>query len=522
MRSDPIAPNGAVLEAEEAKAGTGIPKEDWAQVEERTRLRLDILHRTNEALQEERDQAQQALEMARVLVLEAAPQGWIVYANRSFAALTGRGEEALRGQDLLTLLFPGYDRDRGKEAIRRSLEGGVSGPILGLTVTGPGKPVKVEWWVGPVYDRRAQVKSILWVGRRVGDEGEDPEVRTEEDRQAAFAFMEAGSRPSGPERAEFHPEEDRSSRLDLKLAASFQGITEALIDLIESRDAYTAGHSKRVAELAVSLGREMGLGQEALTGLRVCALLHDVGKSVLSSDILNKAGEVSATELALIREHPTTAYHSLRRIPFPWPVAEVVAQHHEHLDGTGYPKGLKGDQIHPWARILAVADVVDAIKNHRPYRPKLGLADVKMELHEGRGVLYDAQVVDAWFATFKRDANRIMVVDDDRPILHLVLEFLGREGYAAEGFPDPREALEAFAQRPFSMVITDLTMPGMDGLTLLEELRKINPKARTVVITGFGDKDQAVRALRLGVSDFLDKPLDLQVLRRVISRVLDT
>jgi two-component system response regulator PilR (NtrC family) len=114
------------------------------------------------------------------------------------------------------------------------------------------------------------------------------------------------------------------------------------------------------------------------------------------------------------------------------------------------------------------------------------------------------------------------VVDDDRPVLQLILTFLRREGYAAEGFQDPWEALAAFARRTFSMVITDLTMPGMDGLTLLEKLREIDPKARTVVITGYGDKDQAVRALRLGVSDFLDKPLDLQVLKQVISRALGT
>jgi putative two-component system response regulator len=152
---------------------------------------------------------------------------------------------------------------------------------------------------------------------------------------------------------------------------------------------------------------------EEIEGLRVCGMLHDLGKVVISSGILSKPGKLSHNEFGIIREHPETAFQALHRIPFPWPVAEVVSQHHERLDGKGYPYGLKEGEIHPWARILAVADVVDAMITHRPYRPALPKKIVIEELNRGRGTVYDSRVVDECKAVMQQDFNRVMVVDDE-------------------------------------------------------------------------------------------------------------
>lgn len=315
-------------------------------------------------------------------------------------------------------------------------------------------------------------------------------------------------------------QEHEAIRLTQALAESFKGTTEAITDLVESRDPYTVGHSKGVAELATRIAQEMGMEKEEIQGIWVCAMLHDVGKAVIPSGVLNKPGGLSDNEWGMIQEHPKKSYEVLRRIPFPWPVAEVVYQHHERLDGSGYPRGLKGDEIHLWARILAAADVVDAMINHRPYRPALRPQDAMNEIERARGTLYDGQVVDACTSLLSQGAKRVMVVDDDSTVLKILMRSLHHVGLEVEGFEDPRLALQTFKKRPFPVVITDLKMPGMDGLDLSGKVREIHPATKVIVITGFGEKKHTVEALRLGVSDFLDKPLDPETVRTVVDTAL--
>ena len=315
-------------------------------------------------------------------------------------------------------------------------------------------------------------------------------------------------------------QEQKTIRLTQTLAESFKGTTEAITELVESRDPYTVGHSKGVAELATRIAQEMGMEKEEIQGIWVCAMLHDVGKAVIPSDVLNKPGELSDNELGIIKEHPKKSYDILLRIPFPWPVAEVVYQHHERLDGSGYPRGLKGDEIHIWARILAAADVLDAMTNHRPYRPALRLQDAINEIERARGTLYEEQVVDACAGLLSQGTNRVMVVDDDSKVLQVFIRSLHHAGLKVEGFEDPRLALQAFEKRPFPVVITDLKMPGMDGLDLSGKVKEIHPATKVIVITGFGEKKHSVEALRLGVSDFLDKPLDPETVRAAVETAL--
>ncbi len=314
--------------------------------------------------------------------------------------------------------------------------------------------------------------------------------------------------------------EQESIRLSKALASSFQGITEALSDLAESRDPYTAGHSKHVAELAVLAGREIGLTGEELQGLRVCATLHDIGKATVPAAILNKPGKLSEHEWGLIKTHPDKAYETLQHIPFPWPVADIVRQHHEYLDGSGYPKGLKNDKIHPWAKIIAVADVVDAMTSHRPYRPGLPRQQAIDELVKGKNTLYDPKAIEALIRVMLLEDKRVMIIDEDSVILDSLMAELSAEGLESIGYPDSHLAVTAFSRKPYPLVITELNMPGMDGLQVSKNIKELNPVTEVIIITKSGGKEEALRAMRAGASDFLEKPLDLEILRKSVNRAL--
>ncbi len=178
------------------------------------------------------------------------------------------------------------------------------------------------------------------------------------------------------------------------------GTIEALATVTVARDPYTAGHQRRVTQLACAVARELGLPADRVAGLRVMGLLHDMGKISSPAEILSKPGKLSDTEFALVKSHAQAGYEIVKEIQFPWPVAEVILQHHERMDGSGYPQGLTGPDIILEARILAVADVVEAMASHRPYRPALGIEKALEEIAQKKGVLYDPEVVDACLRLF--------------------------------------------------------------------------------------------------------------------------
>lgn len=171
-------------------------------------------------------------------------------------------------------------------------------------------------------------------------------------------------------------------------------VVEAMGRIVEARDPYTQGHEQRVAQLVRLIAEEMGLDEVDITSIEMAALLHDIGKLRIPAEILTKPGALSTAEFNLIKEHPLQGYEILRGIAFPWPIADIVAQHHERIDGSGYPAALKGDEISLAARILSVADVLEAMASHRPYRSSLGLICAMNELKE-QSDAYDAEVVDA-------------------------------------------------------------------------------------------------------------------------------
>jgi putative nucleotidyltransferase with HDIG domain len=180
------------------------------------------------------------------------------------------------------------------------------------------------------------------------------------------------------------------------------GIINAMSLVIEARDPYTASHQQRVADLSYKIAREMNLPEWDREGIRILGRLHDIGKTAVPAEILCKPGEVSRPELNIIKTHPQVGYDILKGIEFPWPIAQGILQHHERLDGSGYPEGLSAKDIIMEAKILAVADVVEAMSSHRPYRPALGLNQALEEISRKRGLLYDAEVVDACIRLFQK------------------------------------------------------------------------------------------------------------------------
>jgi PAS domain S-box-containing protein len=197
-------------------------------------------------------------------------------------------------------------------------------------------------------------------------------------------------------------ERAHAAKIERQLTETLSAMVAPIVLAMEMRDPYTAGHQGRVAEIAVAIGKEMGWTEARLQGLRVAAQVHDIGKISIPAEILTKPGGLNAAERAMINQHSETGYTILKDIPFVWPIAEIVRQHHEKLDGSGYPLGLKTDAILPEAKVLAVADIVEAMASYRPYRPGIPLDVVLEEIEKESGTLLDAETVRICVDLFRR------------------------------------------------------------------------------------------------------------------------
>ncbi|OGA46521.1 MAG: hypothetical protein A3G25_06505, partial [Betaproteobacteria bacterium RIFCSPLOWO2_12_FULL_63_13] len=192
-----------------------------------------------------------------------------------------------------------------------------------------------------------------------------------------------------------------------QLKAAFMSTVNVAMTLSEMRDPYTAGHERRVGEIAMAIGEELGLDARAQEGLLVAGYLHDIGKIKIPSEILSKPGRLSEIEMQFVRTHAEASYDVLKEVEFPWPVARVALEHHERFDGSGYPHGIQGTTILFESRIMAVADVVEAMSSHRPYRPGLGIERALAEIGRGRGTAYDPDVADACLRLFREKGYRL-------------------------------------------------------------------------------------------------------------------
>lgn len=193
-------------------------------------------------------------------------------------------------------------------------------------------------------------------------------------------------------------------RAEEMLAANLKALVGTVAATVEVRDPYTAGHQMRVGRLAAAIARELGLDDNTVLGIRTAAEIHDIGKIAIPAEILSKPGKLSPPEFELIQQHPQQGHDIVAGVAFPWPVAEMILQHHERLDGSGYPRGLAGEQVLAGARIIAVADVVEAMSSHRPYRPALGLEVALADIERQRGRQLDADAVDACLRLVREQA----------------------------------------------------------------------------------------------------------------------
>jgi PAS domain S-box-containing protein len=327
--------------------------------------------------------AQEALRAAeqqfRCLVEQSIAGSYIIqdgtfaYVNQRLAEIFGYGSaDEMIGRDPLSLVA---EKDRGMAAkqMRQRIESGVAN-------------VAYEFHAlrkdGSIIDIGVQSSSATYLGR-----------------PAIIGLMQDIS--------EKKRAQEEIRRYVEQLKTAFMSTVEVATTLSEMRDPYTAGHERRVAEIAVAIGAELGLDERQQQGLRVAGYLHDVGKIVIPSEILSKPGKLSVIEFQLVQGHAQAGYDVLKAVEFPWPVAQVALQHHERMDGSGYPQGLKGAAILLEARIMAVADVVEAMSSHRPYRPGLGIESTLSEIERGRGSIYDAEVAGACLRLFRENRYQL-------------------------------------------------------------------------------------------------------------------
>jgi putative nucleotidyltransferase with HDIG domain len=191
------------------------------------------------------------------------------------------------------------------------------------------------------------------------------------------------------------------------LRKSFGTTIQVMVSAVEMRDPYTAGHQIRTADLARAIATEMGLPKDKIDGIRMAGSIHDIGKLSIPAEILSKPTKLTDIEFSLIKEHSRSGYEMLKDVESPWSLADIVYQHHERMDGSGYPRNLKGDEILIEARIMAVADVVEAMASHRPYRPGLGIDAALAEIERNKGTHYDNTVADACLRLFREKGYQL-------------------------------------------------------------------------------------------------------------------
>jgi len=309
------------------------------------------------ALRESEQKYRSVVENASEAIL-IAQDGYVKFANPATASLIERPSEYVLAHAFVEFIHP-EDQAMVVERYRRRIAGEkIEIGYKFRVVTGKGS---VRW----VHLNAARIE---WQGR--------------------------------PATINFLTDVTESKETEERLKQSQEATIRSLAMVTERRDPYTAGHQTRVGELACAIASELGLPEDRIDGLRVAATLHDIGKVSVPTEILSKPTKLTEVEFSLVKEHPQAAYEILKGAEFPWPIADIILQHHERLDGSGYPSGLSGDEICLEARLLAVADTVEAMASHRPYRPALGIDKALEEIAENSGRLYDSSATGACIRLF--------------------------------------------------------------------------------------------------------------------------
>ena len=344
-----------------------------------------VTTRVEEALRESEEKYRMLTESVLEGILITDFKGKVLYCNEAAAKMVGyeKAEDGI-GKNVFSFIAPESRKIAFKDLLR---------VYMG------------DWGFLATYKAMTKDGERFWVetiGRKIAYQGRSAEV---------IAFRDITERRRMQEELQKAKEklevkvEERTSELRIaleKLQRLLEEGVSSLASAVEAKDPYTAGHQQRVAQLACAIAEEMGLSEGQVDGIYMGAIVHDVGKIHVPAEILTKPDKLNEIELEMIRSHSQFGYNILKEIEFPWPVAKAVLQHHERMDGSGYPSGISGEDILLEARVLAVADVVEAISTHRPYRAAKGIDKALEEISQNKGILYDASVVDACMKLFTK------------------------------------------------------------------------------------------------------------------------
>jgi PAS domain S-box-containing protein/putative nucleotidyltransferase with HDIG domain len=300
------------------------------------------------------------LQASPLAIIAVNPEGNITVWNPAAERMFGWSKEEVA--DRPNPLFPADRRKEFRELRERTLRGETFSDVEARRETKDGSLIDVSFSTAPLRNAQGNIVGTMAIIADITERKKTAELLKEGQDQ---------------------------------LQRTFEKTVHALATAVEQRDPYTAGHQKRVARLACAMAKEMGLSEHTIQGIHLAAVIHDIGKLHVPAEILTKPGRLSEIEFSLIKNHPQDGYDILAGIEFPWPVAQIVRQHHERMDGSGYPLGLSGGDIVIEARIVGVADVVEAMASHRPYRPSRGVENALLEITAQKGMRYDAGAVDA-------------------------------------------------------------------------------------------------------------------------------
>jgi len=311
-------------------------------------------------------------------VIASDRAGLVTFMNQMAEKLTGRKQEEVLGKKLTEVLNV-KDEELGsleKHLVEKVITQGLIINLLEdrLLVAKDGTEIPISDSLAPIREDDGETAGTVLVFRDITER-----KRMEEERQQAV------------------------DRLRKAMGATVQSMAV----VVETRDPYTAGHQRRVADLACAIATEMGLTTDQIDGIRTTGTIHDIGKISIPAEILSKPTKLSGNEFGLIKVHPQSGYDIFKDIDFPWPVARMVLEHHERMNGSGYPQGLPGDKLLIESRIIAVADVVEAMASHRPYRPGLGIDKALDEISKNKGILYDREVVAACLRLFNEKGYKM-------------------------------------------------------------------------------------------------------------------
>jgi PAS domain S-box-containing protein len=326
-----------------------------------------------EALRKSEEEFRSLAESMPQIVWVTRKDGWNIYSNQQWTDYTGLTLEESYGHGWNTPIHPD-DKQRAWDAWQNATKNNGTYSIECRLRRADGA---YHWWLirgVPLLDKTGEI--IKWFG-----------TCTDIDKIK-------------------HTEEQLQDTLE-SLRKSFSAIIQVMVSAVEIRDPYTSGHQIRSADLARAIATEMGLPQDKIEGIRMAAAIHDIGKLSIPAEILSKPTKLTNLEFSLIKQHAQAGHEILKDVESPWPLAEIVFQHHERMDGSGYPRELKGEEILIEARILSVADVIEAMASHRPYRPGMGIDAALEEIDKNKGILYDDAVVDACLKLFREKGYKL-------------------------------------------------------------------------------------------------------------------